>query len=328
MMKFLMDKYVNKYGYISVEIVIIVAIILIGGLIGINKYASKGKKTTLKTNETVSKVYKDYGGVDLSSNNPSNNSNNNSSNNQQQTKSRLLDGPSFRTIINEYIYNNYYQKVIFLQVDDISKGDIDLSNNQDKTIMGHVEDNTLMIESKYIIEANPISRAMFHGLPITSVKFDNFDTSIVHNMDAMFSECSSLKEVDMSKFNTLNVQYLGGMFNDCYALEKIDLSNFEIPKLVEMHLMFYGCEKLQELDLTGFSSEHLNSVTHAFNDCTKLEKIYVSDNWVQSFNITYGSKAMFSNNIKLQGKIKFDSSKIDCDMANYQTGYFTYKERK
>ena len=63
----MMHNLMYKHGYISVEVVIVAAIVLIGGTIGVSKYSAKGKETTAKTNNTVAKVYKDYGDVDISS---------------------------------------------------------------------------------------------------------------------------------------------------------------------------------------------------------------------------------------------------------------------
>ena len=56
---------------------------------------------------------------------------------------------------------------------------------------------------------------------------------------------------------------------------------------------------------------------------TKLKTIYVSDKWDTS-NVTE-SIAMFKRCTSLVGAVPFDSSKTDVSMANYTTGYLTYK---
>ena len=45
-------------------------------------------------------------------------------------------------------------------------------------------------------------------------------------MNDIFSECKSLKNVDLSSFNTLKITDMSRMFSDCKNLISIDLSLF------------------------------------------------------------------------------------------------------
>ena len=60
-----------------------------------------------------------------------------------------------------------------------------------------------------------------------------------------------------------------------------------------------------------------------FWNCWKLKTIYVSDLWNVD-NVT-NSTNMFGNCKSLSGATSYDSTKIDKTMANYTTGYLTYK---
>ena len=60
-----------------------------------------------------------------------------------------------------------------------------------------------------------------------------------------------------------------------------------------------------------------------FMIATKLKTIYVSNLWNTS-NVT-NSTNMFRSCTSLSGAVPFDSTKIDVSMANYTTGYLTYK---
>jgi len=60
-----------------------------------------------------------------------------------------------------------------------------------------------------------------------------------------------------------------------------------------------------------------------FMIATKLKTIYVSNLWNTS-NVT-NSTNMFHSCTSLSGAVPFDSTKIDVSMANYTTGYLTYK---
>ena len=61
--------------------------------------------------------------------------------------------------------------------------------------------------------------------------------------------------------------------------------------------------------------------------CSKLKTIYASDLW--NVTNTTNSAYMFSGCSSIVGgtnnSVTFDSSKIDKTMANYTTGYLTYK---
>ena len=42
----------------------------------------------------------------------------------------------------------------------------------------------------------------------------------------MFSDCSSLKSLDLSNINTYNIKDMSYMFSECYSLTSFDLSDF------------------------------------------------------------------------------------------------------
>lgn len=82
-MQLIMDKWRNTCGYISVEIVIIVAIILIGGTIGVSKYSAKGKETTNKTTTKVEQTVAFAGEIPSGSGKNDGSGTNNSTNNTE-----------------------------------------------------------------------------------------------------------------------------------------------------------------------------------------------------------------------------------------------------
>ena len=43
----------------------------------------------------------------------------------------------------------------------------------------------------------------------------------------MFSKCSSLKELDLSKFSNCKVYNMSNMFKSCSSLKKLNLSSFK-----------------------------------------------------------------------------------------------------
>ena len=60
-----------------------------------------------------------------------------------------------------------------------------------------------------------------------------------------------------------------------------------------------------------------------FWNCWKLNTIYVSDLWNVD-NVT-NSGSMFNGCKSLVGASSYNNTKVDKTMANYTTGYLTYK---
>ena len=61
----------------------------------------------------------------------------------------------------------------------------------------------------------------------------------------MFSNCSSLTNLDLSNFNTQNVINMNEMFSNCSSLTNLDLSNFNTQNVTDMNDMFCDCGSLK-----------------------------------------------------------------------------------
>ena len=105
---------------------------------------------------------------------------------------------------------------------------------------------------------------------------ENVDTSEATTMYAWFSQCRSLKHVDLSHFNTSNVQNMSYMFDRCTNLEDLNLSNFDTSQVRNMSHMFVGCESLKELDLKSFNTSQVTDMSFMFTECRGLEKLNVT----------------------------------------------------
>ena len=76
-------------------------------------------------------------------------------------------------------------------------------------------------------------------------------------MSLMFRNCSSLKEINLSKFSTVNVAY--------------------------MNEMFFGCSSIKKINLESFKSDNIDKITNMFgnipNSCTLIckDKIFLEE---------------------------------------------------
>ena len=159
---------------------------------------------------------------------------------------------------------------------------------------------------------------------LNELKLDNFDTSNVTSMLSMFAGCTNLTELDLSSFNTINVTNMRFMFSGCSSLIELDISSFNTSNVTDFVNIFYNCKSLISLDLNSFDTSNVTDIAGMFMFCYDLKTIYVSELWNTS-NVT-SSSYMFQGCNSLVGAIPFDSTKIDATMANYTTGYLTYKK--
>jgi len=90
-----------------------------------------------------------------------------------------------------------------------------------------------------------------------------------------------------------------------------------------MFYMFRDCKSLKSLDLTSFDTSKVTNMTSMFGNCSSLKTIYISNIWNVT-SVTNGD-SMFYNCTSLVGAAPFNSTKTDISMANYTTGYLTYK---
>ena len=166
--------------------------------------------------------------------------------------------------------------------------------------------------------------SMFEGCSaLTTLYLSNIDTKNVWNIEAMFKGCSALTTLDLSSFDTKNVQSMSSMFEGCSALTTLDLSNFDTRNVVLMSSMFEGCSALTTLDLSNFDTQNVWNMQIMFGDCSALTTIYASEKYVTTACEFDGG--MFAHCTNLVGAVPYDENKIGKEMANYTTGYFTYK---
>lgn len=85
--------------------------------------------------------------------------------------------------------------------------------------------------------------------------------------------------------------------------------------------MFYEYNKLTTLDLSNFDTKQVTSMYEMFFNCKELTTIYATDKFDVSA-LNYDNN-MFYGCEKLVGAVSYDVNKIEKEMANFTTGYFT-----
>ena len=166
-----------------------------------------------------------------------------------------------------------------------------------------------------------MSSMFYQCCKLTTLDVSNFDTQNVTDMSGMFDNCQALKTLDVSNFDTKNVTNMGGMFRGC-ALTTLDVSKFDTKNVTNMISMFSGC-RLTTLDLSSFDTKNVTDMSWMFSFDPALTTIYASDKFVTT--ACDNDYDMFVGCTNLVGAVPYNHSKVGKEMANYTTGYFTYK---
>lgn len=210
---------------------------------------------------------------------------------------------------------------------EASKPDGAYSLNEGRTIPMWVTKHDVAIQ-KVIFDdsfakARPVTcMCWFFGC--TNLKniegINNLNTTEVTDMGAMFRNCSSLTDLDVSGFDTRKVTTMGTMFSGCSKLSTLDVSGFDTKNVTDMYCMFNKCSGLTTLNVSGFDTKNVTNMREMFAGCSKLATIYVSDKFVTT-NVTDG-KNMFNMCKALEGAVSYNGQQNDMAMANYHNGYF------
>ena len=160
----------------------------------------------------------------------------------------LMSGDDFNYRLKSYLAG--VNTIRFSRGTPASNG-IDLSLDGSGTIVGTVSGNTLNIVSEHTIYANTDSAYMFSNLDVYSIVFDNFDTSYVDSMHAMFKGCRYLTNLDLTNLKFEVVIDASEMFESCTRIRNIIIPN-HFKNLKRAYRMFYNCNNLSgEVTLLG-----------------------------------------------------------------------------
>ena len=106
----------------------------------------------------------------------------------------------------------------------------------------------------------------------------------------MFSFCSSIKNLDVTKFNTTEVTDMTKMFYNCSNLTSLEISKFDTSKVKNMDQMFSNCYNLNYLDFSSFNTSECNGLVGIVDGIPNLtvymEKSPIVENLIEEINKT------------------------------------------
>lgn len=152
---------------------------------------------------------------------------------------------------------------------------------------------------------------------LTEIDISGWDNRI-YDMRAMFCECSNLtKIIGVEKLVTKYNGYIMDIFSNCSSLTEIDVSGWDVSNVVYGYSVFADCSSLTEIDLSNWDISKFNSLREMFSGCTNLRNVFML-NW-NSSNCTTTYRTFFDcKNIKL-----LDFSNWDFKLVTSVNGMIT-----
>ena len=139
--------------------------------------------------------------------------------------------------------------------------------------------------------------SMFQNcLSLKEIDVSSFDTSNVVDMRLMFAG-ADIDEVPqymkleriigLENFDTSQVTTMQAMFQCCSSLTSLDVSKFDTGKVTTMKWMFNGCSNLTSLDISNFDTNKVTDMSKMFNSTPNLKPIYIGEKWKTASTTTY-----------------------------------------
>ena len=155
-----------------------------------------------------------------------------------------------------------------------AEGGMRVGKDCSEMFVGYVNAERISFGTVLHTEGVENMRAMFYDCEsLSELDLSGFDTAKVWDMSSMFYGCNSLTELDLSSFDTSGVKNMHRMFYNCKSFTRLNLSSFNTSGVKSMHRMFYNCTSLTELDLSGFDTSWVQDMSSMFSSCESLTKL-------------------------------------------------------
>lgn len=121
--------------------------------------------------------------------------------------------------------------------------------------------------------------SMFTGCStLTGLDLSSFNTCNTISMNNMFTNNTALEVITFgNNFDTRNVIDMSAIFFNCISLGNLDLSSFNTSNVTIMYSMFENCTSLAELDLSSFDTRNVTNMKNMFRNASNLKTIYATD---------------------------------------------------
>ena len=178
----------------------------------------------------------------------------------------------FANLVNAYKYTGSIDNYEAAKKEFMNK--IDTQDQTHLSAYVEVKNNGIVTLRCFIHCTNANSKnsnGFFHGSKAIKIFIISCGNNIT-DMSYMFSECTSLTNLDLSNFITNNVTNMSWMFYGCSSLTELNLSSFNTNNVINMQAMFQNCSSLTNLNLSKFNTTKVTNMLWMFNNCFTEEQ--------------------------------------------------------
>ena len=134
-----------------------------------------------------------------------------------------------------------------------------------------------LIDLKYIFDNNiPQIRPI-----ILDVKLIERKNQLMDDLSYMFSDISTIREINFYKYNSHNIKSISYMFNNCSSIKELpDISSLNTIKVTDMSYIFNNCSSIKNLpDISKWDTRNVTNMSYMFYNCISLEILPDISSW-------------------------------------------------
>ena len=158
---------------------------------------------------------------------------------------------------------------------DLSNFDISKVTNMERAFQSCDSLESIIFPESCPQNVENMDYMFYYCTSLKSIDLSKFDLSKITDTYDMFHSCSSLVSVTFPESLT-NVEDMGYMFSECSSLKSIDLSNIALTKVTNMNSMFENCKSLESIIFPKSGPESIQHMDSLMRNCTSLTSIDLS----------------------------------------------------
>lgn len=207
--------------------------------------------------------------------------------------------------------------VDYIDTDDAVSSEAvwDVSRNEDGSVISWLEETEtagtydLYIGSNSTIYAESLAYTFSYLRTLTTINFDNLDTSLTNAVSGMFTYTDSLTTLDLSNWDVSKVTDVNYMFAYGSGLISFDASGWDLSSATTLSYMFSRCDLLTTVDFSNADVSNVTNMSGMFENCPSLAS--VNFNGWDTSGVTNMSKMFYNckelTSLDLSG---FDTSSV------------------
>ena len=214
----------------------------------------------------------------------------------QHIKERLIINKNFKQETFKPNNNKELKDYISSKADELIKNNddiLDLSNVD----LSLISKKPSYDKSLYQIFKEPLSKIKKNNI---TVDVSNWDVTEYDLIDCLFFNCQCIETViGLETWDVSNIKDFTGFFSQCSNLKNVNVSGWKLHNTTMTYAMFFGCQNLEKIEgidtweFADFVDDDLRvDMTNMFYNCSNLTDIGDIDYWE---NAVGNKKGMFHN---------------------------------